>query len=247
MTIDKYWFKGGGIVHARLYANPNDPLRALCNSSELKISIKTKTEVLPDYDGPSGGSAAISSHIEDAEISLTLYDLNHANLALAYWGTSTDVAGGTVANEAVTAYTGSLARLAHAGASSVVVTDSSGATTYTLGTDYTVTGAGVIIADGGAIQNGSTINVSYSYGDQVVIEAMTTGARAMYILLDGINNAMDGKPRIVDLWKVQFEAGQGIDYKGDKFASLQLKGKLLRDDTRTGAGVSLFFRETMIP
>ncbi|MBF0401887.1 MAG: hypothetical protein HQL90_14110 [Magnetococcales bacterium] len=247
MSIKKYWYKGGGVVHARPYASPTDPLRPLCNSSELKVDIKTKTEELPDYDGPSGGLAATSSRIEGADVTLTLYDLNYANLAMAYWGSTAAVAAGSVSGEVVVANPGSLTRLAFVGAANVVVTDASGSITYVLGVDYTLTGAGLLIPDTTTIPAGASIHVAYTYGDQAVVEAMTDGAKAMYLLLDGINSAMDGKPRVVDLWKVQFEAGQGIDYKGDKFATLQLKGKLLRDDTQTGAGASKFFRETIVP
>ncbi|MBF0192103.1 MAG: hypothetical protein HQL99_13330 [Magnetococcales bacterium] len=247
VSVSSYYFKGVGTVHARVHASPTDPLRPLCNSSELKIDINTKTEVIRDYDSPSGGTAAMSSYIEDANITLTLHDLNHANLAMAYWGSSSQVAAGSVTDEVVTARKGSLVRLARAGASSVVVKSSDGLTTFVAETDYTPTGAGLIIPATSTIDDNESIKVSYSYGAQVTVEAMTSGAVALYLLLDGVNSMMDGKPRIVDLWKVQFEAAKGIDLKGDKPAAIQLTGKLLRDDSQDGAGVSKYFRETIIP
>ncbi|GAB0056749.1 hypothetical protein SIID45300_01061 [Candidatus Magnetaquicoccaceae bacterium FCR-1] len=246
MTAQAYYYKGAGKVYARRYDNPNDPLRELTNSSELKIGINSKTETIKDYDSPSGGVAASASIIEDADVTLVLHDLNHENLALAYWGTSAAVAAGTVSNEVVTAHKGTLTRLARAGASSVVVKSSDGLTTFASGTDYTVTGAGLIIPDTSTIDDLESLKVSYSHGAQATIEAMTTSAQRLYMLFDGINSVMDGKPRIVDLWCVQFEASKGNDYKGDKPATLQLTGRLLRDDTRTEAGASKFFSETLV-
>ncbi|MBF0283590.1 MAG: hypothetical protein HQL51_03930 [Magnetococcales bacterium] len=246
MSVASYFFKGKGTVYARLAANAAAPLRALANSSELKIDINSKSETLQDYDSPAGGIVAMESRIEDASVSLTLHDLNHLNLALAYWGASSNVAGATVTAEEVAAVKGGLVRLAHAGPSSVVVKSSDGQTTHAAGTDYTVTGAGLLIPDDSTIADGATIKVDYTHGAQAVVEAMTTGGAELLMVFDGINNAMDGKPRVVDIWRVKFDAAKGIDYKGDKFASIQLTGKLLRDDGQTGVGVSKYFRETMV-
>lgn len=247
MSTTPYYYRGAGVIWARAWNDPTAPLRALCNSSELKIDIKSKSEELQDYDSAAGGTIALASRIEGADVNMTLYDLNPLNLAMAYWGTSSSVVAGTVASEAVKAHKGSLSRLAKAGPTSVVVTSSDGLTTYTYGTDYGITGAGILVTSNSAIPENATIHVSYSYGIQTTIEAMTTGGIALYMLFDGINSAFDNKPRVVDLYKVQFEAVQGVEYKSEKAATIKLKGKLLRDDTQTGVDASKYFRETIVP
>jgi hypothetical protein len=37
-----------------------------------------------------------------------------------------------------------------------------------------------------------------------------------------------------------------MNFKGDQFAELKLTGSLLRDDTKTGAGISQYFKQIMV-
>ncbi len=246
-SIAKYHYRGRGLVHTRPYADSAAPLRPLCDSSDLKIGVKSKTDVLQDYDSPAGGVVGISSLIEDVTIDLVLHDLNYANLCLAYQGTSSSVTAGTVTDEVVTVHKGSLSCLAHAGATSVVVKNSDGETTYAAGTDYAVSGAGISILDASSLTDGASVKVSYSYGAQMIVEALISGAIQQSLVFDGINSMMDGKARVVRLWKAQFEAAKEVGLKSDKASSIQLTGRLLRDDTKTGGAVSQYFQETIVP
>ncbi|MBF0424331.1 MAG: hypothetical protein HQL66_00720 [Magnetococcales bacterium] len=241
-----YYYKGNGRLYFRPYATPSAPLIRLANVKELKVSIKEKTETLPDYDDPAGGVAAMASRIEDAQIDLIIHDIQAPNLALALWGSATDVAGTSVNDEAVSVYKGSLTCLARAGATAVVVKSSDGTTTYAAGTDYQVTGAGLLIPATSSIADGASLKVSYTYPAQHQVEAMTGTGQEVFLVCDGLNLAGNGRPRVVRLWRAKLKPAKEVDYiNTDKFTELALSGSLLRDETR-GDGLSKYFSETIV-
>lgn len=65
------------------------------------------------------------------------------------------------------------ASLAHAHVTGVTVKDSLGSTTYEAGTDYTLNAVSGALTrlDGGSIDEGATVTVSYSYADPAKVEA----------------------------------------------------------------------------
>lgn len=194
--------------------------------------------------GRDGGLLSTRDRLIGVAVKLTLESLSVANLALALRGTSTDVASGQVATgseETHTAYLGGLIRLAFINPTSVVVTDSV-PTTYVEGTDYIVTGAGIIPLASGTITDGSEIKVSYSYSAQKVIEALTEGVTDYTLNFDGINDADNNSPVVVDLWRLRPAIVKTIDLIGDNYATLEVDGQLLLDPTQTATGASKFFR-----
>lgn len=112
------------------------------------------------------------------------------------------------------------------------------------GTDYEVRKEGLLIL-GGAILDGDGISLAYSYAAYSVVEALTTGSLIYELSFGGLNEADNNSPVILDIYKLKISAAKAIDFIGDDFASLEVTGKVLMDATKTGAGVSKYFRVQM--
>ncbi|WP_157314563.1 hypothetical protein [Chitinibacter sp. GC72] len=243
MAFQKRSFVGKGKLYLGRFGSNN--LQRIGNTSKLSLSIDEETKELADYENPGGGIADALSRIKDAKITLTLHNLNAANLALALYGDSDAIAAGTVTAEVHTAHLGALIRLAKLGASAVVVTNEAGTTTYAADTDYQVSGAGLVILESGTIPDGSAIKVNYAYGAQHIIEAISSTGLEFTLAFDGMNEADSGKPCVVDLWRVRFTPVKSLDLIDDDFAKLELEGKLLKDETRP-TGTSQYFRYAFV-
>lgn len=111
-------------------------------------------------------------------------------------------------------------------------------------TDYEVRKEGLMIL-GGGIPDGCPISVAYSYGAYSVIEALTAGGEIYELSFGGLNEANNNSPVVLDVFRLKISAASALDFIGDDFASLEVKGKVLMDATKTGAGVSKYFRVQM--
>lgn len=220
------------------------PLRAIGNVSMLQLAISEEEKTLTDYTQPGGGQWAAVSRVTGVEASMTLHDLDTHNLARGIYGDTTDAESGTVTGEAHTAYQGGLIRLAHPAPTSVTVTSDPTGTTYVAGTDYEVRKEGIMILDGD-IADDASILVNYSYGAYSIVQALTAGSKVFELSFGGLNEANSNSPVILDIYRLKISAASALDFVGDDFASLEVKGKVLLDATKTGAGVSKYFRVQM--
>lgn len=239
MAFQKRTFVGKGRIYLGHFGQNN--LQRIGNTSKLGLSIDEESKELADYENAGGGVADALSRIKDVKVALTLHNLNAANLALALFGNANAIDAGTVTNANRTANKGALVRLDHLGATAVVVTNPAGTTTYALGADYQVTGAGLLIPDNSGIADNAPIKVSYAYGAQNLIEAITATGQEYTLAFDGLNEADSGKPCVVDLWRVRFAPTKSLDLIDDDYSKLELEGKLLKDDGRP-LGTSQYFR-----
>jgi len=180
-------------------------------------------------------------------MSLTFTDLSPANLALALFGSvATPITAGTATGETHKAFKGCLLPLTYANPSTVTLTNGN-TVTYALGTDYTVTGAGLFIPSTSTIADGSTVTLAtYNYTDSQCIESMTTTGAEYRVYFDGVNTANFNKPRLVELYKLRFGPIKDMSYKGETFSKIQITGEVLQDSTITATGKSQFFREMMV-
>ena len=223
----------------------NGPKVAVGNVSALALEISEDEKTLTDYTQPGGGQWAALSRISGINASMTLHDLDPVNLARAVYGASSAEAGATVSDESHTAYQGGLLRLAHPNPTSVTVTSDPAGTTYVADTDYEVRPEGIMIL-GGAITDATAILVNYTYHDYDVIEALTTGSGIYELTFGGLNEANSNSPVILDIWRLQVSAASNLGFISDDFASLELNGKVLMDPTKTGSGISRYFRVQMV-
>lgn len=217
------------------------PARFLGSLSQLQLQYDEEAKEQKNY-GREGGLLDATSRINKIGGTAVFQSVSKQNLALAMRASTADVASGTVSDEPHAAHLDALIRTAHPNPTDVVVTDDAGTTTFDPGTDYRVTGAGVVPLAGGTITEGQAVKVSYSYGAYERVEALTDSQRDYTLHFDGLNEAEGGANTTVDLWRMRFGAVQSFDLIGDEYANLQLSFFLLRDPNQTGTGVSKFFR-----
>lgn len=236
-----YPYLGSGQIYAKI-AGAAAGLVTLGNASKLEISVKDSNQRLKDMTKPGGGTYASVNRIDTVTVQMTLSDLNKTNVSRAVFGTESAVVGATVADEAVVGYKDALTPLAHPGATAVVVTNSAATTTFVEGVDYEVRAGGIFIFAAGAITDAQALKVDYTHAAYHAIEAMTKGAIELELHFEGLNEAHSGKPVIVDIYRALLSPTKALSLLGDKFAELQLEAEVLKDTSKTGVGVSQYFR-----
>lgn len=234
-----------GQVYLRQAGDQSAVRYPIGNVSVLNLAIDEEVIEQKDYTSPGGGTHAEVRRINSVTTSMTLHDLNADNIALATRGTAAEVAQGTITDEQHTAAPGGFVRLNHPGPSSVVVTNDAGTTTYDAGDDYEVTGGGLKIVNGGAINTATVIKVDYSHKAYIKVEALTTTGKPWEIFFDGLNEADDGNEMLIDLWKVNLGAASELGIITDDLGNVTLEGKLLSDNSK-GANESKFFRTQQV-
>lgn len=114
--------------------------------------------------------------------------------------------------------------------------------------NYEVRAAGVyVLPEAVDLADDDDVKLSYQYGSYAVIEALTTKAEELELIFEGLNEADDGKPCIVEIWRASQGVASAIGLVADKgFASLPVSGAVLKDDTKTGVGVSKYYRVSKV-
>jgi hypothetical protein len=115
-----------GKVYLRL-AGSTDVMRQVGNCSALDLTIEEEEKDLTDHTQSGGGTWASVSRVTAVASSMTLHDLDRDNLALALYGTASQVPGANIATETHTARQGGLIPLAHPSPSAITITDDAGA------------------------------------------------------------------------------------------------------------------------
>ncbi len=101
---------------------------------------------------------------------------------------------------------------------------------------YEVRPAGVfILPEAAGLADGDQVKLAYTYGSYAVIEALTTKAKELELIFEGLNEADDGKAKIVEIWRASQGVASAIGLLADKgFASLPVTGAVLRTTPRPG-------------
>ena len=113
--------------------------------------------------------------------------------------------------------------------SNIVVKDITLATTYVVGTDYTVNeelGFVTPIA-GGGITAGDDVSVAYDYKAvaQSIVQGGTENSITVALRLVG-ENLVDNSKIIVDVWKSKLAPTNAIDFLSENFSNIQLDASL---------------------
>lgn len=232
-----------GQVYARLFGSAG-ALAEIGGVSMLKLAINEDIKKQGDFAHTGGGTRAQVNRIKDVTLEMKLQDLNLVNLARAVFGTSSQVVAGTVTGEAVVGYKGGLIRLLSPTPTAVVVKKA--AVVIAMAANYEVRPEGIyILPTSPDITDADALTVDYAHSGFDVVQALTTSAPTLEFVFGGLNEADDGKAVTLDIFKVKMGASNGFDLITADFAELDVKGEVLADPTKTGTGISRFFKTSM--
>lgn len=241
-----------GIVYAR-EVGAAVPMQPIGGVEELTLGIDENKINQANTSTPGGGNRATVNRINELTFAATLQDLSPINLARALRATHTEVEANTVTDAAYTAYKDGLLPLPHVLPTSVVVKDSSNATIPAAG-NYEVRPEGIWFYDNAnAFGANATmaVKVSYAHSGFDVLEALTRSSPILEMRFAGLNEAFgDGTvgaaPQLVDIYRVSMSATQGLNLiSAGEFATLAIEGEVLQDPTKTGVGISKYFKVSM--
>ena len=213
---------------------------AVGNVPELSIDIETTNYEHKESETGSRLTDLVIVKEKKGKFSFKLENLTLANLAMALWGTNTDIAGAAVVSEPVIAYKSSATvkknlALANPDVSLVVVKDATDITTYVLDTDYTVDAKNgtISILAGSTIVEGVTLHVSYTFASHSKVDAfMSAAAPERWLRFEGLNT-VDNSHVIVDIFKAQFDPLTGYGLLNEELGTADMGGTILADLTKT--------------
>jgi hypothetical protein len=234
-------YLGVGMVYLR-EKGAAAPMLHIGNVSVLNFGVTEDVKEQRDYTVVGGGTVAEARRISAVECGMTLHDLDKDNLARAFFGTASELATEAVTGEVQLGYVGGFTPTNKPIDTSVAVTVAMGATTFVLGTDFEVSSGGITILADGDIEDGDALEIGYTTLDHQTMEAITTFAKEYELYFEGLNEAKSGRAVNVAAHRIKFGATQVLDLINEDFASFEVKGKLLRDNSKKGVGVSKYFK-----
>ena len=242
-----HYYSGQGVVMlAQRDANGNPMgFTPIGNVSDLKISVAVSTlEHKESQTGQRATDLRLTTETK-ASLSMTVENFISANLADALRGTDTLSAAGTVTGEVVKAYLGKVVALANIKVSNVVVKD--GATELVAGTDYFVNeeaGSIKFAETITGVTDGDALAVDYSFAQQIKVDALTEGAKELYMRFEGLNTAEGNDPVVVEVFKFLTDPLKELSLISDAIQQFTLEGSVLADSTK--AVGSKFFKVTKL-
>lgn len=209
---------------------------------KLEVNPAQEKKELRDATKGGGGTYDAVERIQGVAAAMTLRELSSANLALALYGNTTAATAGAVTAEVHTARVGALLVFNNQPDLSVpfVVEPAGGGTAYVLGTDYEMSGAGILILAGGAIANAASIQVGYTKVAGSVVQAFVTSGKTYRLFFEGVNDADNGKQVHVDIYRFKPSPTSSLALIGDDFAELPLEGSVLANTAIVAQGLSQY-------
>ncbi len=241
--MPEYSYIGKGKMY--LAKRDDEKLRFVGNSDKVELSFTEETKELKDFTQSGGGVANSVSRIDKVEVGLNLFDYSPENLALAVFGQSSTIAAGSIKGERHTVFKGHLTRLQHSHISKVIVKDDVDGTLYQEGSDYEVVNSGIIILEDGKIKDNVAVKIDYAYGESDVIQALVNSGDEYRFVFDGLNEAQSGKKVVLEIHRVKFTPAASLAFIGDDFGSIEITGTALSDNSKTGLGISRYFKVEM--
>lgn len=221
--------------------------RFVGNVSRLDLAFEFETKELQDFTQGGGGLANSIERISSVGFEFDFHDYSAENLAMALYGSSAAVTAATVTDESITApsdlSTGDrLVKTAHmldVNQTVTLTTDPAG-TTYTADVDYTVTAAGVVLLTAGSIVDSAALLIDYDKKAADLVQALVNSGNEFVMIFDGLNDAQSGTPVVVEAYRAKPSPAEGLPLIGDDFAANTVTGKILKDTTIVGAGLSQY-------
>ncbi|WOI47695.1 hypothetical protein [Acidovorax sp. BLS4] len=243
IEIIKRTYAPSGLV-GKIYAKPYGTAAALVpigNVLEASTEQAESVEKQDDMTALGGGVHAEIRRVTGVTFKGKLADLNIVNMARAVLGTVNPQDAGTVADVPAVARLGGLIPLPHISVTNLVI--KKGSTVVGAAGNFDLLPEGIWIrADAAGLIEADAITYSYSYADQVVIEALTAKAAELTLRFGGLNEADSGRPVVMDLWRVSQGIAKQLTMIKKGFGALDIEGEVLQDSTKSGTGISRYMR-----
>jgi hypothetical protein len=230
---------GKGIVYfGRTDAN-GDSLGELDLGNAPIFAITPETETLAHYesrDGIKEKDLEVETSI-GYSLKITLDEIAKENLNLAFRGedaiTSETQSDGHAVNQVVTAKLGNWVKLPHRllDADSEDITNITGLTHYTAGTDYEMdVNVGRIRAlVGGSITDDQVLYVDYTYNAYDIPTVKAASRTTIEGLIRFVGDPAIGPVYEVECWKVRLKCDADVNFISDDWATISLTGEILKD------------------
>lgn len=230
-------FIGAGDLYAALIDEAGNLGAYIDFGNVTKLGIQPASEIKEQKSKKrdSYGQVLETVALQDtAQLAATLETVNRIGLRYAFMGedqaysqTSGTVSG--TPGETTIARLGGWVPLAHEAVSSFVLKDSTGATTYVLGTDYELNArlGWYRAIPGGAITEAQSLRAAYSYGafTGAAIRGNVKPQIRARLLLDG-KNLVDDSIGILDIWEVVLSTSSEFDWFSEDWNTVELQGRL---------------------
>lgn len=247
--MDDYSYLGSGMIHFREYGAAA-PFAEAGNCSALSFSPQAESLSLPNYTQPGGGLQNEVARVTGVEMAYTFHDFSPENLARGMRGDATDTAAGTATAEDVVAYKGGFTPLAFIPEAITTVTGPGATPAYVAGTDYELRNGGIYIPSTSSITDpvggAANLEVTYDYEAQGKVEALVNPAKQYEVLFTGLNEARSGKAVRIHAHKVSGGVLAQFAALGTEYGAGEVTGNLLLDTTKTGAGISKYFKVEIV-
>jgi len=248
-VVSNYYSGQGIVLMASRDASGNPTgFTNVGNCSALTIALNTNTvEHRESSTGARGIDLRLTTQVS-ATVNVTMESFNTENLSLGLYGTSAANAGATVVGETLTAplVLGQTIALANIGVSALTLTDSTGVTTYAVGTDYAINpeSGSIVVLAGGTIVAGQALLCDYTYAAYSQVDAFTVSQPERWLRFEGLNTADGNKAVTVDVFRMATDPLAELALIGDTIGQVALTGSALSDSTKVTG--SKFFRQRIL-
>lgn len=231
-----------GIIYLKNLAIANQPYLPLGNA-QAEFAATEVEQTQPDYTSVAGGNACSFKEIESVGLTLTVYDFKADNLAKAILGTKTTLNTTAIVDEPINLFNKSALNPTNRIVNGLLATVLTvGATTYVKGTDWNLSGAGVVVIAGSALDTAINLNASvppflvaafdYTPKGTDVVEALMQSSGTYAVKIIGFNKADNNKEEIWTIHRLLIGPTGNFTIISREFGSFTLNGSITADTTR---------------
>lgn len=250
MAIKKETVVIGGHLKLREYGSAL-PFQKVGLVSTIQHATETNSLTLNDTTTPQGGEYDSLDRVTGVTLTINFREIYSWVLAALVWGSVTEVAAATHTGEVKRAGVDGTIALDHMPLTITGVSNEAGTTDFVEDVDWIMTGSGIQVVAGGALEAaieaaaGTPYNVSVDYSSAAVdvIEALTNSGKTFEFLFEGENAAGTQKRVEARFFQGRLNLATTVDWiNTEDFGAFEATAKILRDDSRVGAGTSKYFR-----
>ncbi len=251
MAIQKETVVIGGHLKAR-EAGSGLPFQKVGLVSTIQHTTETNTLTLADTTTPQGGEYDSLDRVTAVGLSINFREIFTWVWAALVWGDHTTVPASTHTGEEKVATVDGTIALDHMPLSINGVSNEAGTVEFDEFDDWVMTGSGIEPVPGGALETAIkaaapgtdyVVSVDYASAAVDVIEALTNSGKTFEFLFEGENAAGTQKRVEARFFQCRLSLATTMDWiSADDFGGFEATAKVLRDNTKVGAGTSKYFR-----